>query len=343
MLDQPQRHKGRGIGVGQQEFDRVIQIFGSPLASRKVFTQHPLGAAVAVGRPGAGHHRLAPIAPIARRPVGRQPITFPTRQHTRQFFDIVLAVGFNVATPVVALRRAVGVELEHANGEQLQQFTRVVFIRRTGWTFGALGAVLIVVQVMRHVAIDRDLAQQGAVAAKSVAVQQVDPVHMPRRFALGGPGHQKLRQRPHHPQPQLIRRAGGLAAKLGFQIAVDFARHRGVEAVGVHRFRAPHVDRRQGQRQLFVNPLFQALGANVGHQHRCGAKADLIGKTAGGIKADLGAGGGGNHLPGRGRGRCALARTATGGQQQRKNAGKPWTTEQVGDHSVSGCKKPDSV
>ncbi len=134
-------------------------------------------------------------------------------------------------------------------------------------------------------------------------MEQVDPGHPARQLALGGGGHDELRQGPRHAQSQLIVAADRPAPELPLQIGPQLLGHLIVLAIGVDGLGRLDVDRHDGQGELVVDPLLVALGLDLGHQGRRCAEADLLGKAAGGVEADLGCRSRRGDLPGRRR-RC---------------------------------------
>jgi hypothetical protein len=140
---------------------------------------------------------------VGRRACGARPP--PAREHVREAFDDGLIESRNGLAQRVALRRAVRVELHEADGEQLHELARVVFV---GADISRRVRFLIAEhrEVHAHHRVQRHVLHQGAEVAECVARQRVVVVGEPERILCERDlrHHHDLRQRPGDALAQLV-------------------------------------------------------------------------------------------------------------------------------------------
>ena len=122
----------------------------------------------------------------------------PSREDSRECIDNALVIRRNGLSILTQHRRSIFVESVQSDGEQLQDFTRVIFV-------GIRSIVSRHIQVVTHRWIKRDLIQQLTVVAESVAIENLEV----RRHAAGmrdidAGHHNNLMQRKGHTLAQLI-------------------------------------------------------------------------------------------------------------------------------------------
>ncbi|MCY1365127.1 hypothetical protein D9M69_519610 [compost metagenome] len=221
-------------------------------------------------------------------------VDVPAREHLGQPLHVGVGIGFH-GRAVDHSDRAVGLQLQQADAEQLHDFAGIVFVGMAAclWVFLAVAAI------GQHAAHRQVLAhrrQQFLVPAQGVLGQQV---HEPRR-AEQRPGrrdgghahHEDLGQRKRHPRAHLVRGGDELAPQRGFQRRVDAV---ALERLGVLSLLQQPVEMglRRGKRQLRVQPGGVAVahhGVDVG---RCGAEGRLRQEARGLARGGAGESGGG--------------------------------------------------
>ena len=171
----------------------------------------------------------------------------------------------------VELRRKIEIAFDQADGKQLHDLARVVFVRRQVQRGVAL-VVLHVGQHFRHRRAVGDVGEQGRIDAcvvRARAVEVTERVARQRVVILGEgdrivaelvaliAGDEYLRQRPCSTLAQLIRRRDRSLEPRGAAIGLAGILHAGVERLDAGPFE------RSRHRQLLIDPLAVADAAQM--------------------------------------------------------------------------------
>ncbi len=147
----------------------------------------------------------------------------PAGEHAGQPADVVHAVGVD-RFAVDQLRRAVGVELDQSDREQLHHLARIVLVRHAA----VVAAVGKRGEVLPHRRVLRDRLEQFAIVAEGMGRErvQIGGQRMRGRLQRGvrGRGDEDLRQRVGHALPQRIRAGDRLFPESPVQ-RIDGDRH----------------------------------------------------------------------------------------------------------------------
>mmetsp|Transcript_41215 Transcript_41215/g.96362 ORF Transcript_41215/g.96362 Transcript_41215/m.96362 type:complete len:583 (-) Transcript_41215:713-2461(-) len=210
-LDQLLGEKGRHIGVQEDDVQRIGHVLLGRLAGRQQLAVEQLLLARRV-EAGPGLHRLGPqgldvlvvVTELVRVVVVQAPET-PAAECLRQALDDALVVGGLGLAGRVELGRAIGIELDETDGEQLQHFTRKVLV----WMGALVGALLLAAQqieVVAHGRVQRHVLQQRAPVAEGIAVEHVHIAAHGRRADVGRDiaDDEDLQQRPADAGTQLV-------------------------------------------------------------------------------------------------------------------------------------------
>ncbi len=203
---------------------------------------------------------ILPVRPVQRTPgIGR---IGPAGEGAGELQDVLFGVGRQGLAVRTHLRRPVRVEEVHAQGEQLQQLTRPVFVGRLGILFRLRG-VVDHVEVGPHGRAQSHFAQQIEVVAERVLVEnpQVGNHLVAPSHAVGG-DHQDLAQRENHALAQLI-----LAVEA---VVVEAVLH-GVQAADV-----VFSELRGACCELLVQELLRAEFPQPGDQLRRGPPGGMV-------------------------------------------------------------------
>ena len=182
-------HTLHRVRIGEQPLLAGVVLLGEQLHRQDLVRHGPAGVAEAA---------------VAGRTEGARPV--PSREHVREPFDDRLVVRRDRLVVGVQLRRAVRVELDQADREELHELARVVLV-------GADIELRVRLPVPQHREIDahhrvqRDLLDQLAEIAEGVARERVVVVREADRIPVGERdlrGDQDLRQRPCHALAQLV-------------------------------------------------------------------------------------------------------------------------------------------
>ncbi|MEZ5458351.1 MAG: hypothetical protein R3E65_03145 [Steroidobacteraceae bacterium] len=138
--------------------------------------------------------------------IGRRACPLPAREHARETLDDGLVIGRNRLAGRIEARRAVGVELDEPDREQLHQLARVVLVgAQVRARHGALVAEHR--QVHTHRRMQRDVLEQHPEIAEGVAREHVVEVGGRETEVLQRPNlrdHHDLRQREGDALAQLV-------------------------------------------------------------------------------------------------------------------------------------------
>ena len=229
---------------------------------------------------GGLHH--GPAAEVGRGGARDRGVEIPAGEDPRQPGDVVQAIGL-LHLAGHQQRRAIELELQQADAEQLHQFTGVVLVgQRAGG--GVELDVAAERQVLAHRRVGRHRLQQAAVVAEGVGLQQIEerrPAKLPPAAGQAEHRHDDdFRQRQRHPLAQRIGRGDELAPLAGVEadlaVAVAVARPQGVVAL---RHQPLDPGRRRRQRHLLVQPAGIADGLDAGDLGAGGTQRGL-GKEA---------------------------------------------------------------
>ena len=118
-----------------------------------------------------GDHRVDVVRHAgARRAAQTQPVK--TRA---KLFTVVLPVGRDRLTSLVELLRAIRIQPDRADREELEDLARVVLV-------GPRARVAVHVEVVAHRRVERDLVEQVAIVAEGVAVEDLEVRRHPARL-----------------------------------------------------------------------------------------------------------------------------------------------------------------
>ncbi len=187
----------------------------------------------------AGDHGAAPVAVrtvvLTGRPIGIR----PSGERQRELLDIRLCVGGHEGPGGRRqYRRAIRIQHVGADGKQLHEFARIVFVGvRTRSGLDVVGHV----QIVAHGRIKGDVFHELAIVIEGVAGEHVQVRHIKIRlpdFIAGN--HPNLVQGKHHALPQLVRaglRVQGVLEKYREQHMNVVHSQRGNRVINIRRRR----------------------------------------------------------------------------------------------------------
>ena len=235
--------------MGNQDIERLLEALHAVGACRNQLAENAFFSQF-MAACDLHHGTDHPIGRIRRADAG---IKIPAGEYPRHLAYIVLDVGL-LRRAADEFGRAVVVQFDQADGEQLHGLARVVFVGHAAG--GRIGfAVAPVRQETTHRSAGRHLLEQVAVVAERIGFQDVDEgrrgKRLERRRDTGDRHDDDLRQRQRHPLAKHV----GAGKQLAPQHVVATALPVPVGGV-VIGFAAQPVDMAAaaGQRELFGQP-----------------------------------------------------------------------------------------
>ncbi len=225
MLYQPQRDERPDIRMIENDTEHLIEILLGGLSRRDRLAQHRLHVRVmkALDR----NHRAAEICRIVRR---RRRAWFrrigPSGEHPRHLLNLRLIVSRNRLPATIELRRAIRIQHDRADREQLQEFASVVFIRQR--TLRRIRLVVVHhVEVKAHRRRQRDRFHHVFVVRKRILREQVQIWHHPLNADLQARNNKHLLERECDPLSQLVLPVHRVEHELRLRIVIEHAKRRG--------------------------------------------------------------------------------------------------------------------
>ena len=140
------------------------------------------------------HHRVDVVGDTGSRGGHKA----PPGEHASEVIDGVLGVGRDRQPVFIQLDRAIDVQTNGSDGEELQNLARVVLVRSDS-------AVSVDVEIIPHRGIERDFVQQLPIVSESVAIERLQIRSHPARLSDVEPrDHDDLMQSERDSLTQLI-------------------------------------------------------------------------------------------------------------------------------------------